>query len=284
MKLMQFYPDIDGNILRVSNNNPFIGTIVLKREYDPVYTKNGEIDYYEADSYYALIGEIQYLNQFIDNYVNQKGIPGKTVQYDFLESAIPEKFKKLIREELDYENAIDPFLKKQGPRQNTWMSKGERILSFFEYDPTGLAEGVWISYENDEDIKLESMLRKESLLRDFHKQREEAQSLGSITQEDVDPSNEFTASTQIIQDKSSYSNSKKTNQSVEDKNTPKEHSPLEKSFGTILISVIVIAYIGYIIIENDRIARMEGSSLWEQLMLLFAAIGVYAIYKALKNK
>jgi len=282
MRLMQFCPDNDGNILRLENTNPFIGTIMLKREHDPVLTENGEIDYYEADSYYTLKGEIDNLNQFIANYSNQQGIPGTIVNYDFLESAIPEKFQKLIKKELDYENAIAPFLKKHGPRQNTWMSKGERILSFFEHDPTGHTKGVWISYDNDNDIKLESMLRRERMLKELEIQIEENKKIDSINQRLASSSSTSTSS-HNIQDNSSSSIDRKTNQTVEKKKIPKEQSSLEKAIGAILIPILVIAYIGYIIIENDRIARMEGSSLWEQLLLLFAAIGIYAIYKAFKK-
>lgn len=57
-----------------------------------------------------------------------------------------------------------------------------------------------------------------------------------------------------------------------------------KKIMNFIIPAIVVVYIGYVIVQNDKIARSEGSSLTEQLGLLAIAVVVVFVLNRIFNK
>jgi hypothetical protein len=53
--------------------------------------------------------------------------------------------------------------------------------------------------------------------------------------------------------------------------------------GKYIASIIIIIYVIILIYGNDRIAKQEGSSFGEQILILLAIIGFVFIIKKLKK-
>jgi hypothetical protein len=54
--------------------------------------------------------------------------------------------------------------------------------------------------------------------------------------------------------------------------------------GKWIVRLMILIYIICLIYSNDKIARQEGSSLGEQIMLILAAVGVYFIITKIVKK
>lgn len=221
-----------------------------------------------------LRAEVTLLEKFLDRFGKEDQLPGRIVVKEFLESQIPDNYMSRLNKNLDYEDSIAPFVKRNGKDRVELTLGGERILRFTEYDATGNVKDEFIPNE-----LIDSRPVTQRIEEIFEKTR-----IKPLTYEDLNLFSKRTIPSQIIQEISTSTKTEKINHGLEEKNLPRKQSFFEKSFGSVFISLVVVAYIGYIIIENDRIARMEGSSLWEQLMLLLAAIGIYAIYKTFKKR
>lgn len=55
------------------------------------------------------------------------------------------------------------------------------------------------------------------------------------------------------------------------------------NMGKYIASIIIIIYVIILIYGNDRIAKQEGSSFGEQILILLAIIGFVFIIKKLKK-
>lgn len=263
-------PTETGAFICTYKNNPAYGYVHLASEE---LKADGEV---LANSFRSCLlrAKIQILEKFCAVYSNQD-LPGRIVVNEFLESELREQYKARLNKNLAYEDAIAPYVKRAGKDGIELTLGGERILRFTDYDASGKVLDVFVKSDNYEKIVALSS----------QKSKEHMSTIRPITHEVVNPvSKTTTISTENKQPISSPFNADKTKQRIEENNSPKEHSSSGKSFGYIFIPLVIIAYVGYIIIENDRIARTEGSSLWDQLMLLLAAIGIYAIYKTFKKK
>jgi hypothetical protein len=278
-------PTETGALITTFMDNTTYGYVTLNSEE---LNANGEVIHHSLRT--ALLGaKVQLLKYLVDYFSKEDQLPGRIVVKEFLESQVPEKYMSRLNKNLSYEDSIVPFLKGTG--------KSNADYPITPYEKRVGKDGVELTLGGEcilrfSDFVVSGNVKDELIPNELFNTLTATQGMEQIfadtrfklpTYEDVSPFSKRTRPTQIIQDKSPTAFTEKTNQSVEEKKTPKEQSPFEKSFGTILISIILVAYVGYIIIDNDRISRMEGSSLWEQLMLLFVAIGVYAIYKAFKK-
>ncbi len=54
--------------------------------------------------------------------------------------------------------------------------------------------------------------------------------------------------------------------------------------GKWIVRLMILIYIICLIYSNDKIARQEGSSLGEQIMLILAAVGIYFIITKIVKK
>lgn len=248
---------------------------------------------------YILSDRIESLQELVDTIDEDNIIPGRLVVKEFREKEIPKEYQERLNKKMLYEDSLKPFIKDvvvMGIESYTTSSlfeasknypknQGQRIIRFIDYDRTGEEQDVILRMDKIPLPKFTSITTdniKSTNFRDTSSLNENTegtveQKLNS-TSKKVDTEKAQQINTQLKSNKDC-----KVTNNKDVKSKVRNTSGFEKLFGTILIPIIVIVYIGYIIIENDRIARMEGSSLWEQIMLLFAAIGVYAIYKALKK-
>ena len=261
-------PTETGAFISNYKNNPAYGYVQLASEE---LKADGEV---LANSFRSCLlrAEIQLLEKFIAVYGNQD-LPGRIVVNEFLESELPEQYKARLNKNLTYEDSIAPYVKRAGKDGIELTLGGERILRFTDYDGSGNVKDELIPNE-----LINTLTATQRMEQSFEDTR-----FKLPTYEDLNIFSKRTIPSQGIQDKSPSVITDTTNKSVEEKKTPKDQSSFSYSFRSIITSLVVIGYVGYILIANDRIARMEGSSLWEQLMLLFAAIGIYAIYKTIKK-
>ncbi len=251
---------------------------------------------------FVLNDSLESLQDLISKTVEDNIIPGRLVVKEFREKEIPKVYFERINKKMLYEDAIKPFLKdfefglnvngqefsSESPK--TTFSKfsekyypknqGQRIIRFIDYDRTGEGQDIILSFDKVElpkftPITLDTIqatnIKNTSSVKENKEDNLDQKLNSSPKKVDIEKGQPINTTPKIRV------------QSNDDDLKARKTGKFEKSLGAILFPLIVIAYIGYIIIENDRIARMEGSSLWEQLLLLFAAIGIYAIYKAFKK-
>jgi hypothetical protein len=251
---------------------------------------------------FVLNDSLESLQDLISKTVEDNIVPGRLVVKEFREKEIPNAYFERINKKMLYEDAIKPFLKdvefglnvngqefifkspettfSKFSEKNYPKNEGQRIIRFIDYDRTGEEQDIILTFDKLElpkftPITLDTIQVTKKKDTSSVKENKEVildQNLNSSTKKVATEESQPLSTTAKISVKRH-----------DDKLKASKTSRFEKSFGEILAPLLVIAYIAYIIIENDRIARMEGSSLWEQLLLLFAAIGIYAIYKAFKK-
>lgn len=249
---------------------------------------------------YILSDRIESLQALVDTIVVDNIIPGRLVVKEFREKEIPLEYQERLNKKMLYEDSLKPYIKDvvllglESLNSSSFLesiknypkNQGQRIIRFIDYDRTGEEQDVILTMDKTPQPQFKSVTIdniRSTNIRDTPSLKKNTE--GTVDQKLNSTSKRADAGkTQQIKAQSKGNEESKVNNNNDIKLTVRNTSGFEKLFGTILIPILVIAYIGYIIFENDRIARMEGSSLWEQIMLLLAAIGIYAIYKTFKKK
>lgn len=243
---------------------------------------------------FVLNDSLESLQDLISKTVEDNIVPGRLVVKEFREKEIPKKYEERLNKKMVYEDSLKPYIKDfdfvglESLNSGTFpeifknypKNQGQRILRFIDYDFTGEEQDIILSFDKVElpkftPITLDTIQATKKKDTSSVKENKEVildQNLNSSTKKVATEESQPLSTTAKI--------SVKRN---DDKLKASKTSRFEKSFGEILAPLLVIAYIAYIIIENDRIARMEGSSLVEQVMLFFALIGIYVIYKFFKK-
>jgi hypothetical protein len=242
----------------------------------------------------VLNDSLESLQDLISKNVEDNIVPGRLVVKEFREKEIPKKYEERLNKKMVYEDSLKPYIKDfdfvglESLKSSTFpetfknypKNQGQRIIRFIDYDFTGEEQDLILTFDKIElpkftPITLDAI--QATNIKDTSSVKENKE--GILDQK----LNSSTKKVDIEKGQPINTTPKIRVKSNDDNLKARKTGKFEKSLGTILFPILVIAYIGYIIIENDRIARMEGSSLWEQLLLLFAAIGIYAIYKAFKK-
>lgn len=192
-------PTETGAFISNYKNNPAYGYVQLASEE---LKADGEV---LANSFRSCLlrAEIKLLEKFCAVYSNQD-LPGRIVVKEFLESELPEQYKARLNKNLEYKDAIAPYVKRAGKDGIELTLGGERILRFTDYDASGKDLDVFVKSDNYEKI----------LDQSFKKSLYEINRHRPITYEDINPVRNRTITSQIIQDKSSSSNTKQTIQNV----------------------------------------------------------------------
>jgi hypothetical protein len=271
MNKVQIKPTETGALISTYKNNPAYGYVTLQSE-EMTTDSNGWIRNSVRTA--LLRAETALLEKYVSKFAKGGMLDGRIVVKEFVESELPENYTSRLNKNVSYEDSIAPYIKRAGKDGVELTLGGERILRFTDYDSSGAQVDVTVAHELIGTLTASQ--RMEQIFEDTR--------FKLPTYEDLNLFSKRTIPSQIIQHKSTSAITDTTNKSDEEKKTPKDQSSFSYSFRSIIISLVVIGYVGYILIANDRIARMEGSSLWDQLMLLLAAIGIYAIYRTFKKK
>lgn len=141
-------PAQDGSIINIYKSNPEFGYIQLQSEEMTI--ENGWV---RTKTRSALLrAETKMLEKFVQNYGKSGNIPGRIVIREFLESELPENFRARLNKNLDYEDAIDPFIKRAGKDGVELTLGGERILRFTDYDTNMTTQDIRVQHDNISEI------------------------------------------------------------------------------------------------------------------------------------
>lgn len=303
-KLVRIVPNHKGELIHVYVDFKEFGSVTLVSNE---VAREDQFNKFYQQRKYVLNDRIESLQELIDTIVEDNIITGRLVVKEFRENEIPKEYQERLNKKMSYEDSLKPYIKdfsfikelvfesieslnsriynheffKKYPK-----NQGQKIIRFIDYDRTGKEQDVILKMDLTPLPKIDDILTpvtKATNFKDTSSLKENTESIvnqklnSTIKRVDAEKTQQINA-----QIKSNEESKLINNNNVKSK--VRNTSGFEKLFGIILIPILLIAYIGYIIIKNDKMARMEGNSLWEQLMLLFAPIGVYAIYKALKKK
>ena len=86
-------------------------------------------------------------------------LPGKLVSLEYLESQVPADIaKEYLRDDVSFEEAIEPYLKRAGADGVALTCDGERILRFTKWDATDVMADVRVMHDNQAEVSAEKNL------------------------------------------------------------------------------------------------------------------------------
>lgn len=94
-----------------------------------------------------LKGSVEQLERLITEKSVQGKLKGNIVVFECLEDDIPQSFQVQLNKTLQFEEAIQQFLKRAGKDGPVLTKGGKRILRFTDYDPSGEKSDVLISHD-----------------------------------------------------------------------------------------------------------------------------------------
>lgn len=139
-------------VINASSKNAEFGYMLLKSE-DLIATATG---WMAVDRTCLMRNPIKILQRVLSKYPTME-LPGRIVQKDYLFSQVPEDMKKkhLYLENDSQEcfiQAVQRNIKRSGTEGPAYTLEGEPIVSFNEYDATGLVEDIYIAHDNRDEI------------------------------------------------------------------------------------------------------------------------------------
>ena len=137
-----------GNKLRLYSSNPEFAYCVLQAE-KIVHRPGGFIDKQTRTT--ILRAKKGILQSFIDAYPTGV-VDGQIVIREFTESECPESFMSRLRSDVDYEVAVQTFLKRPQDDAPVLTKDGERILRFTDFDPDNVLSDVRVEHDNQAQI------------------------------------------------------------------------------------------------------------------------------------
>lgn len=137
-----------GSKIRYYASNPEFAYCVMQSD-KIVHRAGGFIDKQTRTT--ILRAKKDILQLFVNTYATTP-VPGQIVVREFTESECPESFKSRLRSDVDYEIAVQPFLKRPQDDAPYLRKDGDRILRFTDYDPDNVMQDVRVEHDNQEEI------------------------------------------------------------------------------------------------------------------------------------
>jgi hypothetical protein len=82
-----------------------------------------------------------------------KSLPGRIAVREYLEDEIPADIAKAnLRDDVSFEEAIAPYLKRAGQDGVNLTKGGKRIVRFTEYDGAGITQDIIVSHDNIAEV------------------------------------------------------------------------------------------------------------------------------------
>lgn len=148
MSNVRIVPGKKGSVVTAYENNADFGYVQL--EQSAIVQTGGWIR--EVKRTCLLRGKTVTLEAFVNS---AKGLqlPGKIVVFEFLESQVPaDVAKEYLRDDVSFEEAIDPYIKRAGADGVALTADGERILRFAKWDSTDQLTDVRVVHDNQAEI------------------------------------------------------------------------------------------------------------------------------------
>jgi hypothetical protein len=148
MSNVRIVPGKKGSVVTAYENNADFGYVQL--EQSALVQNGGWIR--EVKRTCLLRGKTATLEQFV-NSVKGLQLPGKLVVFEFLESQVPADIaKEYLRDDVSFEEAIDPYIKRAGADGIALMSNGERILRFVKWDDADRMTDLRVAHDNQAEV------------------------------------------------------------------------------------------------------------------------------------
>lgn len=142
-------PASTGALFTTFKSNPEFGFIVL--ESSSIVTTGGWIR--ESKRTCLIRASVATLEKFIATQVKNGTLPGKILVREYLEDEVPANLaKEHLREDVTFEEAIEPYLKKAGQDGPALTIGGKRILKFSNWDPTGEQQDQILQHDNIAEV------------------------------------------------------------------------------------------------------------------------------------
>lgn len=137
-------PNKDTNEIIVAyKSNPDYG--YLQVQCVQLVTVNGFLR--ESKRSALLRGKVTLLSLFVKHDAKNLIVPGRITVSEFVESQIPESFRKTFNEKLTEEENLAQILKRAGKDGDVLTLKGERIVRFSVYDSTGSSTDTIVQHD-----------------------------------------------------------------------------------------------------------------------------------------
>ena len=145
MSQVQIVPNSKtGSVITAYQNNAEYGYIQLQQT--AITVDGGWVR--ESKRSTLLRAKMDLLTKFVSAHKSLQ-LPGAIVIKEYLESEVPQDvMAKFLNKELDYEDAIAPYVKRAGSDGIELTVGGERILRFTSYDNSGSDTDVKVSHDN----------------------------------------------------------------------------------------------------------------------------------------
>ena len=148
MSNVRIVPGKKGSVVTAYENNADFGYVQL--EQSAIVQTGGWIR--EVKRTCLLRGKTTTLEAFV-NTAKGLQLPGKIVVFEFLESQVPaDVAKEYLRDDVSFEEAIDPYIKRAGADGVALTADGERILRFAKWDSTDQLTDVRVVHDNQAEI------------------------------------------------------------------------------------------------------------------------------------
>ena len=148
MSNVRIVPGKKGSVVTAYENNADFGYVQL--EQSAIVQTGGWIR--EVKRTCLLRGKTATLEAFVNS---AKGLqlPGKIVVFEYLESQVPaDVAKEHLRDDVSFEEAIDPYIKRAGADGIALTANGERILRFAKWDSTDQLTDIRVVHDNQAEI------------------------------------------------------------------------------------------------------------------------------------
>lgn len=148
MSNVRIVPGKKGSVVTAYENNADFGYVQL--EQSAIVQTGGWIR--EVKRTCLLRGKTATLEAFVNS---AKGLqlPGKIVVFEYLESQVPaDVAKEYLRDDVSFEEAIDPYIKRAGADGVALTANGERILRFAKWDSTDQLTDIRVVHDNQAEI------------------------------------------------------------------------------------------------------------------------------------
>jgi hypothetical protein len=142
-------PASTGALFTTYKSNPEFGYVVL--ESSSLVTTGGWIR--ESKRTCLIRASVATLEKFIATQAKGGTLPGKIQVREYLEDQVPAPLaKEHLREDVSFEEAIEPYLKKAGQDGPALTVNGLRILKFSNWDPTGEQQDIILQHDNIAEV------------------------------------------------------------------------------------------------------------------------------------
>lgn len=144
-----------GSVITAYQNNPEFGYVQLQQT--AMVVDGGWVR--EVKRSTLLRAKMDLLQKFVAGNKSLT-LPGKIVVKEYLESEVPaDMAERFFNKNVDYEAAVEPFIKRAGQDGVELTQGGERIIRFSVYDHSGNDTDLRVAHDNVDAVRESSAIK-----------------------------------------------------------------------------------------------------------------------------